>query len=110
MKKLIGISLMSLFLAIGSAGYAQDKDSEVKKDVKKGTKAIKKGAKKVGNKTAEVASKGKAQVTDAVHKDKVGPNNEKIFIDNHSQYYWVDDKGKRHYVKAEELKDKPKDD
>lgn len=110
MKKLIGISLMSLFLAIGSVGYAQDQDSEVKKDVKKGTRAIKKGAKKAGNKTAEVASKSKAKVTDAVHKDKVGPKNEKIYIDNHAQYYWVDDKGKRHYVKAEELKDKPKDD
>ena len=108
MKKLIGISLMSLFLAIGSVANAQD--SEVKKDVKKGTRAIKKGAKKAGNKTAEVASKSKAKVTDAVHKDKVGPNNEKIYIDNHSQYYWVDEKGKRHYVKAEELKDKPKDD
>ena len=108
MKKLIGISLMSLFLAVGTVAHAQD--SEVKKDAKKVTKSVKKGAKKAGDKTAEVASKGKAQVTDAVHKDKVGPNNEKIYIDNHSQYYWVDDKGKRHYVKAEELKDKPKDD
>ena len=108
MKKLIGISLMSLFLAMGSVAHAQD--SEVKKDAKKVTKSVKKGAKKAGNKTAEVASKSKAKVTDAVHKDKVGPNNEKIYIDNHSQYYWVDDKGKRHYVKAEELKDKSKDD
>ena len=108
MKKLIGISLMSLFLAVGAVAQAQD--SEAKQEAKKVTKSVKKGAKKAGNKTAEVASKGKAKVTDAVHKDKVGPNNEKIYIDNHAQYYWVDDKGKRHYVKEEELKDKPKDD
>ncbi|HUR10058.1 MAG TPA: hypothetical protein VM012_01740 [Flavitalea sp.] len=107
MKRFISIAFMTFFLGIVSIGYAQDKDSEVKKDVKKGTNAIKKGARKVGNKTAEVASKGKARVTDAKHKDKVGPNNETIYIDNHSKYYWVDDKGHRHYVTKSELKDKP---
>ena len=109
MKKIIGIALMSLFLGIASVGYAQEQDSKVKQDVKKGTRAVKKGAKKVGNKTAEVASKGKAKVTDALHKDKVGPNNEKIYIDNHAKYYWVDDKGVRHYVTETELRDKLKD-
>ena len=110
MKKLIKIALMSLFLGAAVTGYSQEQDSEVKKDVKKGTRAVKKGAKKVGNKTAEVASKSKAKVTDAVHKDKVGPNDEKIYIDNHSKYYWVDDKGHRHYVKEAELKNKKRDD
>jgi hypothetical protein len=57
-----------------------------------------------------VASKGKAAVTDSKHKDKVGPDGQTIYIDNHSKYYWVDDKGKRHYVTAAQLKDKPKKD
>lgn len=106
MKKYVGIAFMSLFLGIASVGYAQDKDSEAKKDVKKVTRPIKKGARKVGNKTAEVASKSKAKITDERHKDKVGPNNETIYIDNHSKYYYVDDKGKRHYVTADQLKPK----
>ena len=70
---------------------------------------MKKGAKKVGHKTAEVASKGKATVTDQVHKDKVGPAGQTIYIDNHSRYYWVDKKGHRNYVTEAELKDKQKD-
>lgn len=94
MKKFFSISAFVLLLAVAQTASAQE---EVKEDVKK-------GAKKAGNKTAEVASKGKAKVTDQVHKDKEGPNGETIYIDNHSKYYWVDKKGKRHYVTESELK------
>lgn len=100
MKKLVKIGAMLLMLSLPVALHAQDKKEDSK---------VKKAAKSVGNKTAEVASKGKAKVTDATHKDKVGPDGQKIYIDNHSKYYWVDDKGKRHYVTEAELKDKPKD-
>lgn len=100
MKKIIGIGLMTLFLGLGTSAVAQDQDDKsVKKEVKK-------GAKKVGNKTAEVASKGKAKVTDERHKDKVGPNGETIYIDNHAKFYWVDKKGRRHYVTEDQLKAK----
>ena len=104
MKKIIGICLMTLFLGISSSvAYSQEK---VKEGAKKSAKAVKKGAKKTGHKTAEVASKGKAKVTDEVHKDKVGPNGETIYIDNHANYYWVDKKGRRHYIAAAALKNK----
>ena len=98
MKKLIGISVFALCLGIFSTTNAQ-----VKEDVKK-------TAKKVGNKTAEVASKGKARVTDQVYKDKQGPNGQTIYIDNHSRYYWIDKKGHRHYVVEADLRDKVKKD
>jgi hypothetical protein len=99
MKKFAGILTLSIFLCLGSAAGAQEKVKEIKKEVKK-------DAKKVGRKTAEVASKGKSKITDQVHKDKVGPNNEVVYIDNHSKYYWVDKKGKRHYITEGELKAK----
>jgi hypothetical protein len=105
MKKLSGIVAILFMLGLPVAIHAQDSTSTVKKT----GKAIKKGAKKVGNKTAEVASKGKAAVTDEKNKDKVGPAGQTIYIDNHSKYYWVDKKGHRHYVTEAELKDKPKD-
>ncbi len=101
MKKLLTLSAFAFLLAFSTQVNAQSTVKEVGKDIKK-------GAKKVGNKTAEVASKGKAAVTDAKHKDKVGPDGQTIYIDNHSKYYWVDDKGKRHYVTEVQLKDKPK--
>lgn len=96
MKKIFSICLVTLFLGFSSAAIAQDKD----------TSKVKKAAKKTANKTAEVASKSKAKVTDQKHKDKVGPNGETIYIDNHSKYYWVDKKGRRHYVTEAELKPK----
>ena len=103
MKKFIGIAVLALALGFSSSANAQE---EVKQDIKKGAKAVKKGAKKAGNKTAEVASKGKSKITDQVYKEKVGPNNETIYIDNQSKYYWVDKKGHKHYVEETALKDK----
>jgi len=96
MKKLIGISTFIFLIGISGNVYSQSKAEEVEQDIKK-------GAKKAGNKTAEVASKGKAKITDERYKDKYGPNGETIYIDNHSKYYWVDKKGKRHYVTEESL-------
>lgn len=72
--------------------------------VKKVEHGVAKGAKKVGNKTAEVASKGKAKVTDEVYKDGTGPDGETVYIDNHARYYWVDKKGHRHYSEKAALK------
>jgi len=70
--------------------------------------SVKKAAKATGNKTAELASKGKSKVTDQVYKNKVGPNGQTIYIDDHSRYYWVDKKGHRDCVAEVELKDKAK--
>jgi hypothetical protein len=66
-------------------------------------------AKKVGNKTAELASKGKSSIVDEVYKDKLGPEGQSpIYIDHSSKYYYVDKKGKKVYVEKTSLKDKPK--
>ena len=91
MKK---IFLAALFIGCISAVNAQTVGQDVKT-----------GAKKVGNKTAELASKGKAHVTDHRFKDKVGPNGEDIYIDKHSKYYWIDKKGHKHYVAKADLRD-----
>jgi len=85
MKKFIGISILALLAGISSVN-AQSTASKVGTDVKN-------GAVKAGNKTAEIASKGKSTVTDKVYKDKEGPNGETIYIDKHSKYYWIDKKG-----------------
>jgi hypothetical protein len=65
--------------------------------------------KKAGNKTAELASKGKSAVVDEVYKNKVGPAGQSpIYIDHDSKYYYVDKAGKKVYVTKSSLKDKPK--
>ena len=98
MKKIIGLAIVA-FLGTGTVAQAQSR-------AKKATQEVKQGAKKAGNKTAEVASKGKSKVVDQQLKGKTGPNNETIYIDNRGQYYWVDKKGKKHYIAESSLKTK----
>src|SRR5215472_10166257 len=90
------------FLFIASFSYTVGAQT-----VKKTEQSVEKAAQKTGNKTAEVASKGKSTVVDKVYKDKVGPDGQKIYIDGHSKYYWIDKKGHKNYVTEAELKDKP---
>ncbi len=103
-------------LAVGFAGLigsstvtAQDTTTagqDIKNATKKTGKAIGKGAKKAGRKTAELASKGKSAVVDKVYDGKVGPDGQTVYINNKSQYYWVDDKGHHQFIKESELKNK----
>lgn len=67
---------------------------------------IKSVADTVGNKTAEIASKGAARVTDKVYANKVGPQGQTIYIDKNSKYFYIDSKGRRVFVKESALKDK----
>lgn len=89
------------------------KDTSLKQEIKENTRAagkeIKEGAEKVGDKTAEIAVKGASTVTDKVYQNKTGPNGQTIFIDEHSKYYWVNEKGKKVYISADQLKDKKTD-
>ena len=93
MKKLITIALCA-FLA-GAANAQTHVKQEVKKD-----------AKAVGNKTAEVSSKVAAKIHDKTYADKQGPGGETIYIDKHSRYYYINDKGHKVYVKKSQLKNK----
>ncbi|MET3887648.1 hypothetical protein ABIE54_006537 [Chitinophagaceae bacterium OAS944] len=98
MKKLLGISILTLLIGITSVN-AQD-------TTKKVTTTVKEGATKVGNKTAELASKGKNGITDKIYKDKEGPNGETIYINKHSKYYWIDKKGHKVPISKNKLQNK----
>lgn len=103
-KKLFILSLVFFTVKL----YAQDstEKSGFKDALKKTGKAIGKGAKAAGNKTAELASKGKAAVVDKVVEDKQGPDGQKIYVNKDEEYYWIDKKGHKHFVTEEELVDK----
>lgn len=67
---------------------------------------IKEGVEKASDKTAEIAVKGAAIVSDQIYKDKTGPDGQTIYIDEHSRYYWVNDKGGKVYIAKDKLRDK----
>lgn len=87
-------------------GHAVKKGGKaVGKGAKKGAKAVGQGAAKVGQNTAEVASKGKSKITDKEIRSKQGPNGETIYQDDRG-YYWVDERGRKTYMRYGSLKDR----
>lgn len=98
MKRIIGITALLLIAGLCSVN--------AQSTTKKATTSVKKAAVKAGDKTAEVAVKGKSVVVDKVYKDKEGPQGQTIYIDRHSKYYWVDKKGHNVYVTKNKLRTK----
>lgn len=116
MKKFLNVAIIAALIGVAAPSNAQDtvkKDGTVtkawkgtKKGTKKAWKGTKKGAKTVGNETAELATKGKAKLTDKKSDQWVGPNGEAIYIDDGSKYYWVNEKGGRMFIAKDKLKRK----
>ena len=110
MKKILSIVIMAVFCLTDGA-HAQGKSEKgqgFKKGVGKVWQGTKKGAKAVGNATAEVASKGKASVTDKKSKQWVGPEGQTVYVDDANKHYWINGKGKRIYVTEAALKARQK--
>lgn len=119
MKKLLIIALSSLLIGNSTISNAQDSDQDKKKDskvkeasrdvkegVQEGAHEVKEAGKEVGHKTAEVAVKGTAVITDQKLKDKVGPDGQTIYIDKHDKFYWVNDEGRKIYIPKSDVKNK----
>jgi hypothetical protein len=109
MKKIFSIAVIAL-LGLSAPAFAQSKTDKAAQGVKKGAKkawhGTKKGAKKVGDETAELATTGKAKVTDKKSEEWVGPEGQTIYVDDGSKYYWINGKGKRIFVSQSALKAK----
>ena len=107
MKKVIGAVLFTATLFIAGQVHAQSKDTtSFKTKVHRTTRQVSDAATKIGHKTSEIAVKGASAVVDKQYKGKCGPNGETIYINSRSQYYYVDTKGHKVYLKESELKDK----
>jgi hypothetical protein len=103
--KKVGKGISKGAKAVGNT--ASDGAKVLTKGTKKGVKAAGKGAKTVGNKTAQVASKGASAVKDKKYDGMVAPGGQTVYIDKNSAYYFVDAKGHHVYVRKAELVAKP---
>ena len=117
MKKIFGIAVLAAFMGVASPSNAQDTTAKkegiinkaghgIKKGSKKAWKGTKKGAKAVGNETAELATKGKGEITDKTAAEWVGPGGQTVYVDDGNKYYWVSEKGKKMFVTKDQLKAK----
>jgi hypothetical protein len=102
---------VSLFVAGQLQAQTTHKDStlghKISKTAKKVGNTTATTAKKVGNKTSEVAAKGAAAVVDKKYDGMVAPGGQTVYINEHSQYYYVNKKGHHVYLKKSQLVHKP---
>ncbi|MVN90753.1 hypothetical protein [Mucilaginibacter aquatilis] len=117
MKNVLKVALLAagIFIAadtqaqiLKKTGQAIDSGAtKTGRAVGKGAKAVGKAGKKTGQKTAELAVKGKSAVVDKKYDGKVGPQGQTIYIDKNSAYYYVNKKGRHVYVRESALVTKP---
>ena len=106
-KYVLGLAAMAMIASVTFTARAQEKKTEVGKDLQKTGKAVEKGAKSVGNKTAEVAVKGGAKVVDQTYKGKMAPDGSNVYIDGKNNKYYINKKGAKVYLKASQIKTRP---
>jgi len=96
-----GLFVIALSTATAFGSFAQEKKKTV-------GQTIDKTATKVGNKTAEVAVKGSSKVADKTWKGMMAPDGTNVYIDGSNRKYYVNKKGGKVYLKASQIKPRPK--
>jgi len=122
MKNMFKVAMFAASLFAAGPLHAQKRDTTAAQKVGKAAKdvghATATGAKAVGHatataakatakKTSEVAAKGTAAVVDKKYDGMVSPGGETVYINDKAQYYYVNKKGHRVYLKKSQLVAKP---
>jgi hypothetical protein len=110
--------------------YRNDNDNDNDNDVEEAAEKVERDAEKAGDEIEEETEEAadnveketatvkdgfnesvsivEAEIKDQVYADKFGPNNEVIYIDSNSKYYYIDKKGNKIFILKSQMKDKPK--
>jgi predicted nucleic acid-binding Zn-ribbon protein len=92
------------------ADEAREATEEAGEDVKRAAKRtanhVENAVEDAGDAVSETASKAAAEITDERHETKVGPNGETIYVAKSTDYYYVNDEGKKVYLSEGQLKEK----
>lgn len=100
-KMLTGIATIAFGAILSVSANAQTKAG-------KAIDKTEEAAKKVGDKSAEVAVKGASKVVDKTYKNKMAPDGSNVYIDNKNRKYYIDKKGKKIFLKASQIRERPK--
>jgi hypothetical protein len=88
---------------------AKEEADEVENDVDNDVN-IEKEANEAGDAISEAAAKAAAAITDQKLDNKVGPNGQTVYVDEHAKYYYINKEGKKVFITKLQLKDKPNND
>lgn len=92
---------------------AEKAENDIERGADRTESDFERAAEETGDAVAETAAKAAAEVDDARHDTKVGPDGQTIYVaddDDEGRYYYVNEKGKRVYVSEWQLKAKPDED
>lgn len=86
---------------------ADQAGDEIREETHEAGEKVENAADDSGDKLEKIGKSGAAHLKDERLESKEGPHGETIFINEHGQYYYIDDKsGERVNVEKAELKDK----
>ncbi|MEX2232182.1 MAG: hypothetical protein WD824_08480 [Cyclobacteriaceae bacterium] len=89
---------------------ADEAEDELEENADESESDLERAAEKTGDAISETAGKAAAEIDDARHDTKVGPDGQTVYVSDDSRYYYVNEKGKRIYVTELQLKDKQEKD
>ncbi|HYF69678.1 MAG TPA: hypothetical protein VD884_16150 [Ohtaekwangia sp.] len=80
--------------------------TETEDDVNKTKEDINEGVDEARDEGSQAGRTAAAQIKDEKLESKVGPNGEPIFINEHAEYYYINDDGQKVKLEKSELKEK----
>lgn len=110
MKNAIKISFVVVAMFAATQTFAQEHrpvGKQISRDAKEVGHATGHAAVVVGHKTAEVASKGAAAVTDKRYEGHWARTGENVYIDEHNKYFYVNKRGHRVFITRAQMRTKP---
>lgn len=87
----------------------REESREAEREAEETEGDVERAIENTGDDISEAAAKAMADIKDRRHQTKVGPKGQIIFITDEGVYYYIDNEGKKVFVKEIELKDKPDD-
>lgn len=88
----------------------KEEANETESDLDRAARETEKEVNETGDEISEAAAKAAAAITDQKLDNKVGPNGQTVYVDEHDKYYYINNEGKKVFITKLQLKDKPDND
>lgn len=88
----------------------KEETNEAETELDKAARDTEKEVNETGDEISEAAAKAAAAITDQKLDNKVGPNGQTVYVDEHAKYYYINNEGKKVFITKLQLKDKPDND
>ncbi len=85
---------------------AKEAKEDVKREANEAAEDVDREAQSAGDKISEGANDAAAAIKDQKVKDKVGPGNETVYLDDNGKYYYINNEGNKVNILKAQLKDK----